>query len=100
MTVTKKIDPQEPQRFRWWNKKITFLVGFFLIVLVIIEIWASHTVTTMGEKLQNIERVQRDLQIENQILENVIATHSSITNIASQSASLGLNSPKNVQYIR
>ena len=74
--------------------------GMFLVVLVLLQIWVSHTMITQGSNLKKIEDLERQLAQENLILENEIATTSAFLNIATASASLGFSIPKTVQYIK
>jgi len=74
--------------------------GVFLAVLVLLQIWVSHTMITQGSNLKRIEDLERQLSQENLILENEIATTAAFLNIATASASLGFSVPKTVQYIR
>lgn len=74
--------------------------GVFLAVLILLQIWASHTMITQGSNLKKIEDLERQLAQENLILENEIATTAAFLNIATVSASLGFSVPKTVQYIR
>ena len=74
--------------------------GIFLVVLVLLQIWISHTMITQGSNLKKIENLERQLTQENLILENEIATTSAFLNIATVSASLGFSVPKTVQYIK
>lgn len=77
-----------------------FVVVASLFVLVLIEIWASNTVITYGEKYDKLSALQKNLKMENQILENEIAAKSSLGSIASKSAELGFAPSKSIQYIR
>lgn len=74
-------------------------VSLLILSLVIIEIWVVHTLSGYGSKFKEIEKLQKNLELENQILENEIAHESSLNKIASSSATFGLEKPKKVQYI-
>lgn len=74
------------------------IVGFF--VLIITQIWASNNVAAYGEKLEKLGVLTKALILENQTLENQIATSAALRNIASQSAELGFGQPESIQYIR
>jgi len=99
MTVIHKFETEEKNKSKL-PKRFSAVLGFGLIVLVVLEIWVSHSLNSFGEKYQNIESLQKTLSLENEVLENEIAKESSISKIASQSASLGFSSPTNIQYIR
>lgn len=84
----------------WYSKKTAVICIFGVVALLLIQIWVVHTTTTSGEKLKEIENLQKVITLKNQMLENEIAYASALTNIASQAASLGLKTPKGIQYIR
>ena len=98
MTITKKFEPQQIQKKL--PKKYIGLAIFGLFVLVIVEIWASNTVIAYGEKLEDLTLLEKNLKIENQLLENEIAKNSSLQVVASQSSQLGFTLTKSIQYIR
>lgn len=71
-----------------------------LLFLVLIEIWVNNTTAAYGIKFEKMATLERQLLMENQILENEIAKFSSLLNISSKSAELGFSRPKRLQYIR
>lgn len=77
--------------------KATF---FLLCILILVQIWVSHSMVNQGAKLKKIEDQKNYLLQENLMLQNAIASASAYLNIASSSASFGFSSPKAVQYIR
>lgn len=81
------------------HKKFLLLTTFFLLVLILVEIWVIHTLSKFGEKVKRLEQLQQNLKEENDILENEISRQSSLPKIASAAASYGLDNPKTVQYI-
>lgn len=98
MSVVKKFK-SENNNLVYAKKTIAFCV-IAITFLLLIQIWVAHTTTTSGEKLKEIENLQKVLELENQMLENEISATSSLNNIATQAASLGLKPPKSIQYIR
>lgn len=96
MTIIRQFDLEEEKKF---PKKMAFLVSFALLGLVIAEIWANNTLASFGKRFEDIQVMDQSLRLENQILENKIAEVSSLNNIASKSAELGLGSPKSIQYL-
>lgn len=82
------------------SRSYIFAAAASLFVLIVIEIWASNTAIAYGEKYDKLSALQRNLKMENQILENEIATRSSLSSIASKSAELGFAQSKSIQYIR
>ncbi len=98
MTIIKKFDPEE--HTKKFPKKYIILTVMSLFVLILIEIWASNTVVSFGEKFQSLSVLKQALQMESQILQNEIAKGSSLTSIASQSAGLGFTKLESIQYIR
>ena len=101
MTIIKKFEPEKEEKgISWKTKKIVSTAGFFLIILAVVEIWVANIMANYGEKFENIENTKKTLEEENQLLENKLASASSLLNVASTSAALGLTSPKSVKYIR
>jgi hypothetical protein len=82
------------------TKRITVFIGVFLSILIIIEIWVSHSMINYGENLQRMDNLKRALILENEVLENDIAVEASLPKIASRSAVLGFSDSKDLQYIR
>ncbi len=99
MTVTHKFETEVTNKYKFPKKLVAITVPF-LVMLVLLEIWVSHSLVSFGEKYKDIEGLKRNLSEENQILENQIAMEGSLNKVASQSASLGLIKPSQVQYIR
>ncbi len=101
MTIIKEFEPETKiKKNSWVTKKLTASMGFFLISLVIAEIWVANSMANFGEKFDNIKTLEKNLAQDNQILENEISTQASLQSIASSSAALGLQTPKSVKYIR
>jgi|SRR3989344_6169288 len=98
MTYIHKLDQQESKKK--FPRKYVVLTVMGLFILTIIEIWASNTVSAYGEKYEKLAVLERNLKMENQILENEIAKNSSLTDIASKSAELGFSISQSIQYIR
>ena len=98
MTFTHKFDPEENKKK--FPRKYIIFVSVGLFILTIIEIWASNTVSAYGEKYEKLAILEKNLKMENQILENNIAKESSLSSIASKSAQLGFSSYESIQYIR
>ena len=101
MTIIKKFEPEiKIKKSSWKAKKVTLAIVFLFISLVIAEIWVANTMANFGQKFNNIKALEKTYTQENQILENEISTEASLQSIASASATLGLNFPKNIKYIR
>lgn len=97
MTIVKTFDTQEPKKF---PRKYIILTTLCLVTLVLVEIWASNTAIAYGEKYEKLSGLEKNLKIQNQILENEIATSSSLKMIATKSAQLGFSIVGSIQYIR
>ena len=97
MTIVKTFDTQEPISF---PRKYIILTVICLIALIVVEIWASNTAIAYGEKYEELSILEKKLKIQNQILENEIATNSSLKMIATKSAQLGFSNHQSIQYIR
>lgn len=98
MTIIKKFEPIE-QKKNNYNKYLIIILTF-LFTLTIGEIWASNNVITYGEKYEKLFTLEKNLRMENQIIENEIAKNSSLGVIASKSAELGFSAGQSIQYIR
>lgn len=74
------------------QKKVFRLIKIFfcfLIVVFVLEIWVSNRLSTNGRQIQDIKKIQADLILENQILENSIAQNMSLGIIEQRAKSLG-----------
>ncbi len=98
MTIIKKFDPDETEQK--FPKLMVGLVSIFLLILVLIEIWVNNTTVSFGAEFKKMAALEDVLLMENQLLENEIAKHSSLLNISSKSAELGFTTPRGIQYIR
>lgn len=98
MTIIKKFEPDEPKKR--FQKKYIILGLVCLLVLMLVEIWATNNVVIYGDKFEKLSILAKSLTLENQILENEIAGRESLNNIASKSAELGFSVPESIQYIR
>lgn len=99
MTIIRKFETEEIKNTSWRSKKISMFAGLMLTFLVVLEIWASNTLVSFGEKYAKISKLEISLEQENKILENYIAKEASLSNIASSAATLGLNKPRSIKYL-
>lgn len=97
MTIIKKFEPAEQKKS---DKKYIYLAVVSLVILTLFEIWVSNTVIAYGEKYKKLSDLEKNLKMENQILENEIAKNSSLHTIASKGAELGFLPLSSIQYIR
>lgn len=100
MTIIKTFDTEIEEKIFNWRSKRFIMVSFFLVVLAVAEIWVNNSVSSLSGQFENINNLQKNLTLENQLLENEIAKQESLQNIASQSSILGFKSPKTIQYLR
>lgn len=98
MTIIKKFEIEQPKN--GFSKRLVVSVAACLLVLVLSQIWVSNTLVTYGEKFEKLSSLQQTLKTENQILENEIATKTSLTTLATKSAELGFSKIESIQYIR
>lgn len=98
MTIIKKFEPVELKT--GFSKKYIGVGLVCLFMLMLAEVWASNSLVTYGEKFEKLSSIAKTLSLENQILENEIASRQSLNSIASKSAELGFSEPKSIQYIR
>ncbi len=96
--IIKKFESE--QQKRKFPKKFIILTVISLFTLTMIEIWVSNTVIAYGEKYEKLSILEKNLKMENQIIENQIAGNSSLKTIASKSAELGFTPSLGIQYIR
>ena len=82
------------------RSKKFILVSILIIFFAVAEIWVNNSLAKLGGQFESTLNLQKSLMLENQLLENEIATEASLQKIASQSASLGFIKPLKVQYIR
>ncbi len=100
MTIIRTFDTEEKKPVvNWRTKKVGAVASVLLGLLVVMQIWANNTLVVYGEKFEEISYLNQNLIMENQVLENKIATLSSLNNIATKSGELGLSTPKAVQYL-
>lgn len=101
MTIIHKFEPEkEKKETLWKTRKFLGIFGFLVLSLVVVQIWVANSFANFGEKFEKLKNLQNSLEQENLVLENEIATHSSLQNIASESATYGLSTSKSVKYIR
>lgn len=98
MTIIKTFDTTDSQKR--FPRKYIILVLICLLSLTLVEIWASNAAVAFGEKYEKLSSLEKNLKIENQILENDIAENSSLKAVASKSAELGFSPNIGIQYIR
>ena len=98
MTIIKKFEPEEQKK--GFPKRYISLTVACLLILMFVEIWASNIVVTYGERFERLSVLEKTLNLENQILENEVAKHESLSSVASKSAELGFSAPESIQYIR
>ncbi len=96
--IIKKFESEKQKRK--FPKKFIILTIISLFTLTLIEIWVSNTVIAYGEKYEKLSVLEKNLKMENQILENEVALNSSLKTIASKSAELGFTPSLGIQYIR
>lgn len=103
MTIIKTFDTNSEEKKdenKRLPKRYIVFCGVGIFILTILEIWANNTIITYGEKFEKLSILEKELDMENQILENEIAKNASLANIASKSAKLGFSSEQSIQYIR
>lgn len=76
-----------------------FGVAILFLVLVL-EIWMMNRLSTFGDKINQLKVNKASLILENQVLENRIARKVSLLNIESKASQQGLQSVKNIEYIK
>lgn len=97
MTIIKKFDTSNKKKF---PKKYIILTIVGLFTLTLIEIWANNTAITFGDQYEKLSALEKNLKMENAILENDIAKNSSLQQVSSKAAQLGFSPQLSIQYIR
>lgn len=82
------------------SKKPLILLGIFLLILIVAQIWVNNALVSDGEKLENIIKLKKTYEMENILMENEIANNLSLATIATRSSELGFLTPEKIQYIR
>lgn len=71
-----------------------------LIFVFLLEIWMVNRLATYGNKIQEIKQAKAQLELENQVLENLVAENSSLISLEEKAAHWGFDSAKNWEYIK
>jgi hypothetical protein len=76
-------------------------LGIIIVVLLIVfEIWAENRLSTYGNKLAQLKRLEAQLELDNRILETKIIEFSSLQTIDTKASALGFTQTKNVEAIK
>ncbi len=83
------------------NIRLTFIkIGLSMLIFTLVaEIWVANGLSTYGMKLTVIDNKMKNLQLENQVLENEIAQRGSYNQVFSKASQLGFTDEKNFEYI-
>lgn len=82
-----------------FRKKIIFSAISLIVLTTILEIWAVNRLATYGEQITRLERTKQALVMENQVLENEIATKTSLKDVYEQSKNLGYEKIGKIEYL-
>lgn len=82
-----------------FNRKILMLMLLVLLSTVVLEIWISSRISTFGSKIFLLNQEESDLQLQNQLLQNEIATSSSLNEVSKAAQLLGLEDIRHLEYI-
>lgn len=83
---------QERLLSRVSRRRIVVVSVFVLVCVLILEIWAMNRLAVMGEKISKIESAKKNLSLENQLLENQVASRGSLGYIKKMADNLGFSS--------
>lgn len=86
---------QSSSRFRF----IVIGLIFFLAVLSA-EIWIVNRLSTYGDKIFQLKQAEASLELENQVMANSIAEHSSLAALEQKANQLGFNNINQIEYIK
>src|SRR5579871_5410004 len=81
------------------RRKIILLTIIIFLVVALIEIWAVNRLSTYGEKLSAIEQQKQELTLENQTLQDEIATRSSLSEVQKYATAFGFSDKTTVSYL-
>lgn len=77
------------------RRRVVGLGVFGLVIMVVLQIWAMNRLAVLGEKITQIEENKATLVMENQLLENRVASKASLQYIQKVADNLGFNSGTN-----
>lgn len=80
------------------SNKFLMVALLLLLAAVIVQLVASNALAGRGGELGELEKEASRLSYENQLLKSELAQKSSLSAIASQSATLGLAKPESIIY--
>lgn len=83
----------------WTRKKILMFFGLILLIVAVLEIWSVNRLATFGEQINELERSKAALKLENKLLENEIAKHSSLSEAQKYVPHLGFQTTMKVEYL-
>lgn len=92
--LLKKIETQS--NFR---KVVLVPLGFFIIAVAILEIWAVNRLATYGQQINKLEVTKSTLKTQSQFLEAEIASASSLRKISADAQYLDFQNTKDIQYV-
>lgn len=82
-----------------FRKKVIFSLAVIIVLTVILEIWAVNRLADLGSQITRIEQNKEALLLENQLLENEIATKMSLKDISLKAQNLGYERIVKVEYL-
>lgn len=87
---------------RYLKRKSAYVVSGILLFLSlsILEIWLVNRLVSFGQRMHQLMLAQTTLELENQLLENQLASKTSLNYLSLRSEQLGFASSKNVQYLK
>ncbi|OGE34493.1 hypothetical protein A3H85_03920 [Candidatus Daviesbacteria bacterium RIFCSPLOWO2_02_FULL_40_8] len=71
-----------------------------LIISIIIEVYVVNSLSSYGDSFSDLEIVKSNLELENQILKNKIATEGGLNLIQIRASALGFEPIKSMGYIK
>lgn len=80
-------------------KRLLKIAVVFILAIISLELWTVNRLSTYGDKIQGLKEAQARVELENQVLENVIAEESSLNVLEKRATLLGFESVKTFQYL-
>lgn len=88
----------KPKQQSWW---IFFKLGVVLVILMItVEVWLVNRLSSYGNEIEELSRMEGKIKLENHLLINEIAGRSSLSQVEKKAAGIGFSPIKTLVHIR
>lgn len=85
-----------------FKRRSSYVVSGILLFLslTILEIWLVNRLASFGQRMHQLMLAQARLELENQLLENQLASKTSLNYLSLRSEQLGFVRGKDIQYLK